>query len=65
MIKNIQKEEIPELVKIWNKFSHILTSSHTVHTVESMEKWFDTRKETNHVFYGVHVDEKLQGFAAD
>jgi len=62
MIREIEKKDLSQLIKIWNEYYDLLTSSKTKHTIDSINKWFESRRGGGFEYFGYFNKDKLTGF---
>jgi hypothetical protein len=61
-IGDIKRKNLPDMLRIWNLYANLLTSSNKILTIELINKMFDGRNEINHEYNGLFIQDELKGF---
>ena len=62
LIREIEKADIPAMVKIWNQHYKALTTAKIKHKVDSLTKWFEDAPQKNYKYFGLFVSDQLRAF---
>ncbi len=62
LIREIEKADIPTMVRIWNQNFKALTTANIKHKVDSLTKWWEDAPQRNYKFFGLFIDNRLRAF---
>jgi len=62
LIREIVKEDIPAMVKIWNQNYKALTTDNIKHKVDSLTRWWEAAPQRNYKYFGMFIKEQLRAF---
>ncbi len=61
-IRLIKNKDLEQMKEIWNQHHQFLTSTGRIHTLKSLNNWFENRHIDFHEYYGYYINSVLLGF---
>lgn len=62
LIREIEKADIPAMVKIWNQHYKALSTSKIKHKVESLTEWWEKSPDKNLKYFGLFLENRMKAF---